>query len=70
MHELTDQRNTNEIRLREYYYRASNAQASVSTSLCQIWINFEERTVDIHIPCTILNLDEKVAPKFDNSAVR
>ena len=64
-----DQRKTTKVRQREPVRRAGNVQATDRTSLCQIWIDFEDGTRDLHTSFTILDLVKNVSPKLDNLAV-
>jgi len=71
MNEHSHQRNTiTKVRRREPDRRAGAIQVTDSTSLCQIWIDFEEGTRDLHTSFTILDLVKNASPKLDKLTVR
>ena len=59
-----------EKKLRSIYRRACTVHVYDKTTLYLLWSNFEERTGHLHRAGLILDLLEKVAPKFDSLAVR
>jgi len=56
MHGKTKQWGETEIRLKEPYHRTAILHSTDSTSLCQMRIDFEERTWDLHMASPILDL--------------
>ena len=49
MNDYSEQRTITEVRQRESYKRASTVHVTMKKPLCQMWIDFEERTRDLHI---------------------
>ncbi|KAI9553562.1 hypothetical protein GHT06_021480 [Daphnia sinensis] len=65
-----DNRPLIEKQLRSVYRRACTVHVYDKTTLYLMWSNFEEKTGHLHRAGLILDLLEKVAPKFDSLAVR